>query len=219
MGVGPRRLVRGVWEGLFTRALRLVDEIRAHSAVDPFWTFGGGTVLMLRYRHRRSRDIDVFLSDPQYLGFVTPRLSSVAEAMSNHYVETANHVKLILAEGEIDFVVAPNLTTPAFENWRIKRRAVRVETAVEVVAKKLWYRGEAATARDLFDLSLVIEREPTGLREAARFLTRHRDAFTRQLHERERVLHEQFDAIDAMDYRPTYDACVRGVERFLRSLP
>jgi hypothetical protein len=32
--------------------LTLIDEIRRYGGVeDPFWTFGGGTVLMLRYRH------------------------------------------------------------------------------------------------------------------------------------------------------------------------
>ncbi len=51
--------------------------------------------------------------------------------------------------------------------WTLLGREVRVETAAEIVAKKLWHRGDRATARDLFDLSLVIEREPDALRVAA----------------------------------------------------
>ena len=47
--------------------------------------------------------IDIFFRDPQALGYVTPRLSSIAEKISGDYVETANHVKLICSEGEIDF--------------------------------------------------------------------------------------------------------------------
>jgi hypothetical protein len=90
--------------------LHLIDEIRAHGIDDPYWTFGGGTVLMLRYRHRRSKDIDIFVPDPQYLGYVSPRLSEVAEAISADYVEGAGFVKLIRPEGEIDFVASPNLT-------------------------------------------------------------------------------------------------------------
>ncbi|UBU61945.1 nucleotidyl transferase AbiEii/AbiGii toxin family protein [Acidithiobacillus ferrooxidans] len=31
------------------------------------WTIGGGTVLMFQYRHRLSRDIDIFITDAQYL--------------------------------------------------------------------------------------------------------------------------------------------------------
>lgn len=213
------RLISGAWKGLFKHALSLVDEIARNGVAEPFWTFGGGTVLMLRYRHRRSRDIDIFVPDPQYLGYVTPRLSSVAEKISSDYVEAANHVKLIRAEGEIDFVVAPNLTTPGFEMWRIAGREVRAETAVEIVAKKMWHRGDTATARDLLDLSLLIERERKALTGAARFLIRHRESFLSQLRARDRELRAQFGALDTMNYRPTYDDCVARATRFLESFP
>jgi hypothetical protein len=218
LGVTQPRLVAGPWRGLFGHALTLIGEIAKHGVAAPFWTLGGGTVLMLRYRHRRSRDIDIFVPDPQYLGYVTPRLSTVAEAISPDYVEEAGHVKLIRPEGEIDFVAAPNLTTPAFETWRIAGREVRVETAVEIVAKKMWHRGATATARDLFDLALVIERERRALARAAPFLVRHRTEFLAQLASRAAVLRAQFDAIDTMQYQPTYEACVRRVGRFLGAL-
>lgn len=213
------RLVGGAWRGLFAHALALIDDVALRGGAEPFWTFGGGTVLMLRYRHRRSRDVDIFFPDPQYLGYVTPRLSARAEEISADYVEEAGHVKLIRPEGEIDFVAAPNLTTPAFDTWRIARRSVRVETAVEIVAKKMWHRGDAATGRDVFDLSIVIERERRALRRVAPFLVRHRAAFLAQLRSRNRVLRAQFEAIDALRSREDYDRCAARVERFLRSLP
>ena len=60
-------------------ALTVIDDMAKRGGIkDPFWTFGGGTVLMLRYEHRKSKDIDIFVPDPQYLGFATPRLSDVA---------------------------------------------------------------------------------------------------------------------------------------------
>ena len=37
------------WERLFAQALKLVAEIATYGRSDPFWTFGGGTVLMLRH--------------------------------------------------------------------------------------------------------------------------------------------------------------------------
>ena len=44
-------LPSGAWEGLFPRALMLIDDISKYGGIaDPFWTFGGGTVLMFRYR-------------------------------------------------------------------------------------------------------------------------------------------------------------------------
>jgi hypothetical protein len=153
MGSRPPRLPAGPWKDLLGHALTLVDGIAARGTTDPFWTFGGGTVLMLRYQHRRSKDIDIFVPDPQYLGYVSPRLSDLAES------------------------------------------------------------------RDLFDLSLVIERNPEPLRRAAKFLVRHRAAFIRQLEERETVLRAQFDAIDVLNYRPAYDDASARAKAFLESLP
>lgn len=55
------------WETLFVHAMTLIGEIAKHGRADPFWTFGGGTALMLRYGHRLSKDIDIFVPDPQSL--------------------------------------------------------------------------------------------------------------------------------------------------------
>lgn len=143
------------WETLFGHALRIIGEIAKHGRDDPFWTFGGGTVLMLRYGHRFSKDIDIFVPDPQSLGSVTPRLSEVAESITTDYVEAAGYVKLYLPEGEIDFVAAPNLTLPGFEIQTILGYQVRVETSVEIIAKKMWHRGDRIMGRDIFDFALV----------------------------------------------------------------
>ena len=173
---------------------------------------------MLRHWHRVSKDIDIFVPDPQYLGFVSPRLSDAAEQVSADYVEGGGFVKLIRPEGEIDFVASPNLTAAPFEVWELLGREVRVETSAEIVAKKLWHRGDRATARDLFDLALVIEREPHALAKAGPYLTRHRGSFLQQLRERRTVLKAQFDAIATLDYRPTYDQALDAATLFLHTL-
>ena len=212
-------LPQGVWSELLPHALRIIDEIKKHGTSDPFWTFGGGTVLMLRYQHRVSKDIDIFVPDPQYLGFVTPRLSDVAADVSLRYVEDQNsYVKLMRPEGEIDFVASPNLTKPGYEEWQILGNMIRVETAVEIVAKKLWHRGDRATSRDLFDLSLVIEREPEELKMAAPFLLRHADQFLEQILGRSHVLKPQFEEIDILNYHPSYEEALERVVSFLGAL-
>jgi Nucleotidyl transferase AbiEii toxin, Type IV TA system len=215
----PARLPVGPWQGLLTHAFGLLDDLQVHTGRTPIWTFGGGTVLMLRYEHRRSKDIDIFLPDPQYLGYLSPRLSDLAAAISTDYVEGASFIKLVRPEGEIDFVAASNLTDEPFNWWQVQRRPVRVETAAEIVAKKLWHRGDMATARDLFDLSVVIERDPSSLLAASKFLVRHRDAFLDQVHTRAVILRQQFEAIDALKYRPGFDEAVARAKAFLLGLP
>lgn len=213
-------LPSGAWERLFPRALALIDEIGKHGGVaDPFWTLGGGTVLMFRYRHRLSKDIDIFVPDPQYLGFVTPRLSDTAADLTEDYTEQPGmFVKLQFDEGEVDFVSAPNLLDDAWEIWKIGGRAVKVETAAEIIAKKIFHRGDRVTARDLFDLALVIEREPVPLLAAKPFLLRHRSSFLAQIRQPHPSLRAAFDAIATLDYMPSFDHCVAVAGEFLDSL-
>jgi hypothetical protein len=100
-----------IWEKLFGHVLSIFDEAVAAGAPARGWSFGGGTVLMRRHRHRISKDVDIFVPDPQWLGYLTPRLNSKAESLAADYVEQAGFVKLYFPEGEIDFVVSGALTT------------------------------------------------------------------------------------------------------------
>ena len=207
-----------IWETLFPHAFTLMDEVRQHGGIEPFWTFGGGTVLMLRYGHRFSRDIDLFVPDPQYLGYVTPRLSEAAESITADYIEQGNFIKLVLEAGEIDIVASPNLTTNPFDVWEIMGQPVKVETAAEIVAKKLYHRGDRATARDLFDLALVIERDPQALAHAAPYLQRHAQAFLARVSAGVPIMREQFASIQRTGFTRTFDECVRTAGDFLSGL-
>lgn len=44
----PAAFPNGVWQGLLQHAYSLIDEIEVHGIQNPFRTFEGGTVLMLR---------------------------------------------------------------------------------------------------------------------------------------------------------------------------
>jgi len=66
----PKNLPKGPWEILLKHAFAIMDDLEKHGGIkNPFWTFGGGTVLMLRHGHRQSKDIDIFVPDPQYFCF------------------------------------------------------------------------------------------------------------------------------------------------------
>lgn len=215
-----RALPEGPWTVLFSRALDLLDDLRTvGGATDPFWTLGGGTVLMFRHDHRASKDIDIFVADPQYLGYLTPRLSDKAAELTSQYVEDASsYVKLQFEEGEIDFVAAPNLLDVAWEWWDIQGHKVRVERSAEIIAKKMYHRGNQATARDLFDLCLVIEREFDTLQEAAPYLVRHREAFLARISQPSVALRASFDAIDTRSYTRSFEQCVALANDYLQGI-
>lgn len=166
----------GIWQELLAQALRLTDHL-ADVVRNPTWSFGGGTVLMLRLNHRFSKDIDLFVPDPQYLGHFSPRLTDVAEALTTEYEETAEYTKLFLQAGEIDIVVGTPLTDNAWDAVQYQGRTIRVESCAEILAKKMHHRGNLAKARDLFDLCAVADMEPEAIEVARPFFAKHGRAF------------------------------------------
>lgn len=114
---------------------------------------GGGTRLMLAIEHRLSDDVDLFISDPQWLGYLTPRLNDAIEEKVKNYHEGATSLKLELAEGEIDYIIStPLLGLP---NESSPDSIYELEPVAEVLAKKLFYRGATLTPRDLFDWRMI----------------------------------------------------------------
>lgn len=93
---------------LFGRALEQLEQARIPKRD---WSFGGGTVLMLKFDHRDSRDIDIFFRDPQLLTYISPRLNDANEANIQNYSESGNSIKLNFAEGEVDFIVGQQLSS------------------------------------------------------------------------------------------------------------
>jgi hypothetical protein len=138
----------GSWKKLEEVALDLVRsaESRANSAMNPI--LGGGTRIMLAYEHRISHDIDLFIRDPQWISFLTPRLNDDFGQFPV-YDEASNFLKIKLKEGEIDFIVSMSLLNlpPQVSD----DSAFALEPVAEVLAKKLFYRGASLTARDIFD--------------------------------------------------------------------
>lgn len=197
-----------IWETLFQRALELIDSAKESGAPLDDWSFGGGTVLMRRHHHRFSKDIDIFVSDPQFLGYLTPRLSAKAEAMTDHYDEHGNSLKLYFPEGEIDFVASAPLTQNPVVTEILFDRQVQVETSTEIVAKKVWHRGEEFTARDIFDLAMVVEKEPKALEAIKPVLRDRRDVVLERIKAHEAALREAFAALEVLDYRRSYEDCV-----------
>lgn len=197
----------GVWQQLFPHALTLMAHLERQTQ-QPVWTFGGGTVLMLRLGHRQSKDIDLFVPDPQYLGYLSPRLSDVAEEITTDYEENAEFIKLFLPAGEIDIVVGTALTPHPFDVMEHAGRNIRVETSAEIIAKKMWHRGHHAKARDLFDLCAVADAEPQAIDIAAPFFSRHGAAFLDRLQARAGLAKAEFEAIDALGFQRPFADCL-----------
>lgn len=204
------------WERLFQHALSIIDAAVAAGATQDGWSFGGGTVLMRRHRHRISKDVDIFVHDAQWLGYLTPRLNARAESLVSNYLEQSGFLKLYFDEGEIDFVACTPLTQAPAIVETLFGREVGVETSSEIIAKKVWHRGALFTARDIFDLALVIEKEPEALAPIGHILESRRQAVLKRIDTQDAALREAFAALDVLDFRRSYDECVGLVKKVLR---
>lgn len=207
---------REPWESLFISAMSLIDQVLDNGQSS--WSFGGGTVLMFHLNHRKSKDIDLFLDDPQVLGLFSPRLSDLALALTPSYSESLGSLKLLLPEGEIDFIVAKPLTSDPYEFGEVLGRQIRLETPAEIIAKKLWHRGHSATGRDLFDLAAVASSDAQLLRGANIAMAKNAKIFLDQCRTRERVVRAQYEAVDVLDFQLTFAESLKIAEHVLRPL-
>ncbi len=201
------------WETLFQRALVLFESARSSGTELTGWSFGGGTVLMRRHRHRFSKDVDIFVPDPQYFGYLSPRLNDTAQAMTRDYVEDAIYLKLRFPEGEIDFIASAPLTQHPTVAETLFGVEVAVETSTEIAAKKIWHRALEFKARDILDIALIAEKEPAALEEIRPVIRDRRDTILARIAADDANLRDDFAQLELIEYRRSYDECVEIVKK------
>lgn len=155
---------QGSWRVLEDIAKHMAADVTQKAGRDFQPLLGGGTRLMLSLNHRVSHDIDLFFTDAQWIGYLTPRLNDDVEALTGDYDEAADYLKLRFPEGEIDFIVRTRLLNLPPES--APDTAFLLDPMAEVLAKKLFFRGATLTPRDLFDWWSIETMQP-GLVPAA----------------------------------------------------
>ena len=208
------------WNRLLARALRVVDVAQSTGQSRLVWSLGGGSVLMRRHRHRHSAGVDIFLRDEQMLRRLSPSLNEAAGALSVDHVEESTALRIYFPEGEVAFIACGPLTSDPLRREPILGRSVLVETSAEILAKKLWQRAGLFPARDLFDFAAVAAFEPAALHSVGGVLRVRRAALLARLREHDVALREDFAALHAWEFHPSFDECVAALRTALsRSSP
>ena len=144
------------WARLFRIACALIRQVNSEQVLIDHWTLGGGTAMMLQIGHRDSRDIDIFISDPQLLPFLDPEKHDFQfenEPAASHG-DGARFQKFAFDNiGEIDFIVGRALTASPTKQDTIEGESVLLETIPEIIAKKIYHRGASIRPRDIFDIA------------------------------------------------------------------
>lgn len=135
-----------------------IDALQEGGVPEDQWAIGGGTVLASIYNHRLSKDIDTFISDVQYLSALSPRFNNCTEA-AFEYNEMSNYISLTFPNGKVDFIASPQITTFSPQKGNFLGEELRIEDPIEIVTKKLYFRGNQVLPRDIFDLAVVYESD------------------------------------------------------------
>ena len=136
--------------------MAIVDQANANGIAMCDWTFGGGTALMLQIGHRDSHDIDLFVSDAQYLPFLNPETQwfELGLVPSGYETDGTRALKIVFdGVGEVDFICCPTVTDHPFEQAIVNGREVNRETPEEILGKKIVFRGATLQPRDMFDIA------------------------------------------------------------------
>ncbi|WP_211314672.1 hypothetical protein [Cereibacter changlensis] len=105
---------------------------------------------MLQIGHRESHDIDLFISDAQYLPFLNPETQGyrLEIAASDYETDGTRALKIVFdGVGEIDFICCGPVTEDPFTLSEIRGRRVRLETPAESSQRRLCSGRSTSAAR------------------------------------------------------------------------
>lgn len=108
-----------------------------------------------------------------------------------------------------------SLTENPWDAFPYQGRTIRVESCAEIIAKKMHHRGHQAKARDLFDLCAVADLEPEAIEQARPFFAAHGDTFLQRLRQHRDLARDEFDKIDRLSYKASFDDCLVRAEDIL----
>ncbi|MDD3324144.1 MAG: nucleotidyl transferase AbiEii/AbiGii toxin family protein [Sulfurospirillaceae bacterium] len=127
-----------------------------------FLRFGGGTALAIyHFQHRKSFDIDLFVTDPQLLNYLSPKhwIEDSNTFNTAKYIDLANHIRLLTRENiKIDILVSQDfISQPIIDSSQaFFHETIYVESLEDILAKKIVYRKDQNKARDIIDLSVAL---------------------------------------------------------------
>jgi len=195
-----------------------VDEVIREHRVDFPIRVGGGSMLLRRYGHRKSKDLDIFVADVRLVRWCSPRLNETASDLFADYNEEATAVKLITGMQEVDIVAAaPIVAEDAVENAVLEGRDVLIERPREILAKKVVYRGRTFQVRDMFDLACVVTAEPAEVAAILPYLSlTHIDDLDARLRELEPIWEK--DMQDKVAPYPAFASVMKECMKIVRGV-
>ena len=154
---------------------------RVHAALSEYvdeseLRLGGGTALAMRWRHRHSTDIDLWmdardferLTDGKRVAELTAALERACPDADSLTVGKG-FVSVWLGNNELSVYPSERATSDALSNDQVTGTLIRLESSAEILTRKLvyriWLKGDIVP-RDVYDLAWCERAEPQALQIA-----------------------------------------------------
>lgn len=151
---------------MFDVAFQLLEE----NDLKEVSSLGGGTALAAYYwNHRYSTDIDIFIYDKEnrthllkpsnWSQEIKSKMNSIG--YDDNFRHNDIYTEIIIDENsKIQFFDVIKKSYNPYLKVHLWNREVIIDSIEEIIAKKIYYRGDVGNARDLFDIAIAIHKEP-----------------------------------------------------------
>ncbi len=165
---------KSLWAAIRNRLAELRHE---HEETPEAWMMGGGSVLAARWRHRKSTDIDLITSAGwQIRGLETTGRNDFTKSMKSVGGRLDGYNQAVVEmtfPGRKRLHVFRSDPSPAsgHSSKAIDGHPFDALSTTQILAGKLLNRSLRAPARDLYDIIVASEREPSRLHHAVNMLS------------------------------------------------
>jgi predicted nucleotidyltransferase component of viral defense system len=144
----------------------LIKPIEDKSTLKNWWVFGGGTALSIfHFNHRKSFDIDIFVTEAQVFDFLNPKWFIDETTLFNNkeyrFDGSKHHLGLkTKSDIKVDFLLNEAIINMPMKNTILDLDFdVYYESIEDIIAKKIKWRKEDNLARDIFDLAVALTKD------------------------------------------------------------
>jgi len=158
----------------------LLAPIEKQSPIKNWWVFGGGTALaMFHFNHRKSFDIDIFITESQLFDFLNPKwyIDETKLFDNNEYrFDGMNHHIQLRTKDDIkvDFLLNESIINKPIKDTKLDiDYELFYESVEDIIAKKIKYRKQDNLTRDIFDIAIAISFDKSIIEKLifSRFIT------------------------------------------------
>lgn len=134
-------------------------------------SLGGGTALAAFYwNHRYSTDIDIFiygsenktqlLKPSNWSENIKSKMNSIGYKGNFRHNDIYTEI-VIDKDSKIQFFDVIKKSKEPYQKVNLWNKEILIDSIEEIIAKKIYYRGDIGNSRDLFDIAIAIHENPS----------------------------------------------------------